>query len=84
MSRVDVTITTPYSATATGQVGQAGSVALLANAGDFNWQDTTGQTQTKFMDVAWGSALAALVTISNSPGAGAARVTIYYSNTVNS
>ncbi len=81
VSRVDVTVTTPYTAGTTLQIGQSGAVTLLAAAGDFLMTDTTGGTQTKFMDVAWGSALAALLTVTGA-SVGAAQVTIYYVDTV--
>ena len=84
VDRIDVTVTTPYSATCTLQVGQTGSVALLSSAGDFNLQDTSAVTQTKFVDVMWGaSTLAVLSTFSGTCSAGAANLVVHYANGVN-
>lgn len=73
-----INITTPFSAGATISVGQTGSTSLLQGTGD-----NTPQTDDAYcsnIQTAWGgSALAVLVTIGDSPSAGAGTCTVLFS-----
>jgi hypothetical protein len=77
ITKVQVSITTPYSGGATIAVGQAGTTNLLMGTSDNNPQ-TTGIYEIN-EDVAWGgSPLAVRTTVGGSPGAGVGVCIVHY------
>jgi hypothetical protein len=76
--RADVSITTPYSAGATIEVGQTGTPILLQDIID-NFPLTVGD-YSALQRTGWGAApLPVLVTVGGAPAAGVGRVTVEYS-----
>lgn len=73
-----ISVTTPYSAGATGKVGQAGTLNLLQDTAD-NLLTVAGIYKVD-QDTDWGaSALTVRFTVTGSPAAGAGYVIIFYS-----
>lgn len=75
--RADVTITTPYTAGTTIQVGQAGNPSLFQAAADN--VPTVNNTYSAPQRTAAAAAAPVAVTIGGAPGAGAGFVTVQYS-----
>jgi hypothetical protein len=79
IQRCVLNVTTAYSAGATIEAGQTGSLALAMGTGD----NTPQSVDTYMVDqvTAWGgSALPLVVTIAGGPTAGVGTMTIYYSS----
>ena len=74
-----VKVTTPYSPTTTIAIGQTGTTGLLQATTD-NFPTLAGEYHAD-QRTAWGATpYAVLVTVGNSPGAGAGVVTVVYSS----
>lgn len=80
VTKVQLSITTPYSGGGTISVGQTGSASLLMATGDNNPQ-SAGIYEVN-VDTSWGgSPLAVLATVGGSPAAGAAELIVHYIST---
>lgn len=82
VTKVQLSVTTPFSGGATIAIGQAGSTSLLQGTTDNNPQ-VAGIYDVN-LDQAWGAApLAVLATITGAPAAGAGKVIVHYTTPAN-